>query len=283
MRIKTIIKCFLIVGLTAAFTVDGVSQKKSTGKRSPAQVPKSGTTSAKPTSSKQTVGPNLSLDDMKASSYFTYLYLEPQKELYTYGFLKLNADMETRWDLMGTTYGGDWSITGNKLNYDAGRGGRLKGNVSSSNGGLTFNGQVSNGSSVQPLFLVRRTGENMDPEVVKRRFKNNEYQALVNVEVQRENATQSFKAKIKFTPSDDSGNEGTFKITSDNKMATYIGVMKGEYTFTDEALIITGFDDEEDETPYDSWGNDCFQLALGDKNLPGYSNCWVTVTVYYDK
>lgn len=226
------------------------------------------TTSSKSTSSK-TSSPSLSKEFLTGCTLEFINCVDAADDSWMALEILLDENNKAVADLGYTTMNLTWSVTGNKLNAQS-LNGNIKINLESPDGGITFKGTFSNPSATAVAYAANlsESKTKMDPKKVQKMIENGDYLCFVFFNNDDDEPWVGSACKLKFTPDDETS--GDFKVSGSSKFLGYLGSLKGEYEWGENDLITTKFNSGEakDETPYESWSNNFFQIDLGRANYP---------------
>lgn len=267
MKFRTILSCFMAACLLVGGTTEINAQKK--GARKSTTTRKTGTSSASSASVKKTP---ITADTFKGSEYKGFLDLGPNADyVFTYVSLDFIKSNELIFNLSGYDESWTYSVANNVLTIKDGS--RVM-TLTSPDNGTSLKGTFKNpakNTTLKIFFTKAETGT-FDVEAFKQGLENGSYAAYLELFKGRTETNIAIPVTVKYTPDEDDSNSGSFKISSDHKAATAIGVLKGDFTFDGSKMTVKGVENSQNSYEYNKLGKDFIMLNLGNKYLSGYGN-----------
>lgn len=271
MKFRTILSCFMAACLLVGGTTEINAQKK--GARKSTTTKKSGTTSTSSASGKKTP---ITVDTFKGSEYKGFMELSAEEGFY---YIKLNfKNTEAILDLKGEK-DCSYNVANNVLTV---KNHYLLMTLTSPDNGITLTGPFKNTATnfTKKIFLSRANPGNFDAEAFKKGLESGAYNTILEIYKDKD-TTVSIPVTVKYTPDEDDSDSGSFKISSDHKVATAIGVLKGDFTFDSSKMTVKGVENSQHTYEYNKLGKDFIMLNLGTKYLSGFGNS--TFYLYFMK
>lgn len=238
-------------------------------KAAPARKTTTTRTTGKRNTSTRTGGQALKVAELEGTNFQIYVDMLYQgKHIDINALIKLQENGTSTWEWGYTTWEGTWSVSGNTLKVTSGS---LYLSATSTDGGRSFSGKYYNGKTYLKCKLFQtyvRKGLTVD-KIKTELFDGTCKAAYIKLYLGSDKSL-AIPAKVKFTPGDEP-DRGTFKVTSDHMVMTALGLIKGEYAFVNNMLLIKNQDDKESMTAlHDNTG--CIYIPLGRSSIPGLSS-----------
>lgn len=238
-------------------------------KAAPARKTTTTRTTGKRNTSTRTGGQALKVAELEGTNFQIYVdMLYQSKHIDINALIKLQENGTAMWEWGYTTWEGTWSVAGNTLKVTSGS---LYLTATSTDGGRSFSGKYYNGKTYLKCKLFQtyvRKGLTVD-KIKTELFDGTCKAAYIKLYLGSDKSL-AIPAKVKFTPGDEP-DRGTFKVTSDHMVMTALGLIKGEYAFVNNMLLIKNQDDKESMTAlHDNTG--CIYIPLGRSSIPGLSS-----------
>lgn len=272
MKFKIFVSCILAALCVTAVSTESFAQKK--GARKSTSSSKTVGSKASTSSGKITPITKATVEGRKMIGWY-----EATEKLFVYINMKFGSN-GIDLNAVGSTLEGTYSVTNNKLNINADP---IILNLTSPNKGQSFNGTLKNPSqkitsSLKCYMFPEKQG--MDRDAVISGLKEGKYIGYINFTTpQNSNYEMGMEVKIKYTEDDDNPYAGTFKISGDCMLMSYIGSLKGSLDFGEEELTYSALGMSDKTKPYSLLMNDMIILPLGTKNVSDMGGK-VTFTLY---
>lgn len=285
MRVLKIL--FLAIGLCMPFTGVYAQTKKSgtrtqtssaakkttaTAKKSTAGTKKAAVSSA--SSKKTSTGGALTKSKLIGKKYIGYVSggLEALGDNIGFFIKDEFKENDVYIDLLGNVGEKPWNLVGNSITFSLGQ---VTFKLTSNNGGKTLTGSAG---ALGKINLYSVTTSPLDSIAFKKDFNNGAFNFYLQLYSSK--GELGCPVNVKISPNED-GTGGTYKIASDNTLLTSLGVLKGDYIFTDDSIEFSsklsdeankayqiGFseDDPEEINGYNTF----MTVNLGKTNIPDF-------------
>lgn len=258
MKFKIFVSCILAALCVTAVSTESFAQKK--GARKSTSSSKTGGSKASTSSGKITPITKATVEGRKMIAW-----QEVQENLYSCLNIKFGAN-NIDLNAAGSTLEGTYSVTNNKLNINADP---VFISLTSPNKGQSFNGTLKNPSqkitsSLKCYMFPEKQG--MDRDAVISGLKEGKYIGYIDF-IDTSEFEMGMDVKVKYTEDDDNPYAGTFKISGDCMLMSYIGSLKGSLDFGEEKLTYSALGMSDKTKPYSLLMNDMIILPLGTKNV----------------
>lgn len=272
MKFKIFVSCILAALCVTAVSTESFAQKK--GARKTTSSSKTAGSKASTSSGKITPITKATVEGRKMIGW----YLVPEK-LHACLNMKFGAN-NIDLNAAGSTLEGTYSVTNNKLNINTDP---VFINLTSPNQGQSFTGTFKNPSKnisipVKCYMVPEEYGFNRDAVISG--LKEGKYNGYINfTSPKNPNYEMGMEVKVKYTADDDNPYAGTFKISGDCMLMSFIGSLKGSLDFGEEELTYSALGMSDKTEPYYQLMSDMIILPLGTKNVSDMGGK-VTFTLY---
>lgn len=244
MKIKTLLSIALLGAMFVSF---------------PAQAQKKKTSSAR----KTTTAKVLKAEDVEDCSYLGFVTYQPDGSALLVTFSLPSDDSQTTLNLAGTDMSMNWKIANGKIAL-SNSGSELS--LTSSNEGYTLTGNYfmkRNNSNSKSVFGAYDVEGNFDAKTFTSGANSDKYYTYLGF--QSDGMKVAIPVTVNFTNSD--SNSYTFKVTSNHRAMSELGVVKGEVTFNKDGMEVEAF--KTTTVPNDEMTNYFVAIPLGTKRISG--------------